>query len=286
MKTIWWAALFLALALLGACGPSAETDRSSSPGAATDAAAQAQAEEPETTGAGDTGSAEQQILQVSYSRDVYPIFQAKCISCHHPNNAVKVILTDIFDPELGMINRPNSWTNSERPILVVPGDPDASSLMLKVEATELEHNVEGDPMPWNIPRLTETQLLSLRQWIDDGADNDETFRSVIRPIFGDGVSLGSRGGKCTYCHHSFEGGYRPDLVDVFNPETGAVNVTSNYGGLRITPGSALESVVYLRSSPTEIPQRLQPPMPKHYDRLTPDEIRRVREWIALGARND
>jgi hypothetical protein len=277
--------VLLALAFFVACGPSGENNRDGATGQVSSDAVVAE-DEAEPAQAEEENPEAQAARQVSYRADVLPIFEAKCVSCHHRNNAVKVILTDIFDPELGMINRPNTWTNSEKKILVVPGDPDASALVLKVEATELEFKVDGDLMPWNIPLVTEAQLRSLGAWIDAGAADDGTFRTAIRPIFGDGVSLGSRGGKCAYCHHSFEGAYQPDLVDAFNPQTGAVDVASYYGGLRIAPGNASESVVYLRSSPTEIPPRLEPLMPKHYERLTPREIEIVREWIALGARND
>ena len=54
------------------------------------------------------------LLVCLYAEDVLPIFEAKCISCHHANNAVRVILTDVFDEELGLINRPNSWTRSQK----------------------------------------------------------------------------------------------------------------------------------------------------------------------------
>ena len=82
--------------------------------------------------------------EVSFTADVAPIFEAKCNACHHPDNAVKVDLTRPFHPELGIINRPNTWTRSSKPILVVPGDPDASALIWKVEQTELELKVDGD----------------------------------------------------------------------------------------------------------------------------------------------
>ena len=224
--------------------------------------------------------------EVSYRRDVFPIFEAKCIGCHHANNAVRVILTDVFDPELGLINRPNSWTKSQKEILVVPGDPDASALMLKVESEQLDHKAEGDPMPWNIPRLTESELKTLRDWIESGAKDDVTYRSSIVRLFGDGVSLGSRGGKCGYCHHSGPGGWEPDFTNVFDPNTGAVGVEANRGGVRIAPGDAASSVVYLRVSETDMPPQLAPLMPKRYERLSEQEVRLLREWITLGARND
>lgn len=226
---------------------------------------------------------ETEAQQVSYRRDVRPIFVGKCISCHHDRNAVRVILTDPFHPELGIINRENSWKQSSREYLVVPGEPEESALMLKVTETDLEPKIEGNPMPWNIPYLGDTDLADLAAWINAGAENNDTFRRVIVPIFGDGVSLGRRSGNCSYCHHPWEGGYEPNLVDPFVSDTGAVNVESVYGGLRIDPGNAAESVVYLRSNIELIPARLEPPMPKHYERLTDEEVSAVREWIRMGA---
>ncbi len=223
------------------------------------------------------------VRVVSYSGDVFPIFEQKCVDCHHQNNAVEVILTDIFDPELGMINRPNSWPNSVRPVLVVPGEPENSALMLKIERTDYDPKVEGNPMPWSIPRLTNAELEELRVWINEGAEDDGRLRTSVRAIFGDGVSLGSRGGKCTYCHHPWEGRMEPDLVNVFDPQSGAVGVPSAYGGLRIAAGNAAESVVYLKASPEEITPSLGNLMPQHVEMLNEAELSLVRRWISEGA---
>ncbi|MCK7479942.1 MAG: hypothetical protein M0C28_23605 [Candidatus Moduliflexus flocculans] len=130
---------------------------------------------------------------VGYRAEVALIFEAKCNYCHHPKNAVQVDLTRPFDPKLGIVNRPNTWTRSEKKILVVPGDPEASALILKVERIDLAPKVDGDPMPWNIPRLSDRELADLRRWITEGARKDEFYRTTIARIFGDGVSLGSRG---------------------------------------------------------------------------------------------
>jgi hypothetical protein len=78
------------------------------------------AEEPEVT---------QTQTEVGFTAQVAPIFAGKCNFCHHPDNAVQVDLTQPFDPEVGIIGRPNSWTKSEKTILVVPGDPEASALI-------------------------------------------------------------------------------------------------------------------------------------------------------------
>jgi len=225
-------------------------------------------------------------LPVSYIRDVQPIFQEKCVYCHHPNNAMKVDLTQPFDPEVGIINRPNSWTKSEKKFLVVPGDPDASSLVWKVEQRDLDPKVDGNYMPWQVPRVTAEELLSMRAWIEAGAKDDETFKTEIAPIFGDGVSLGAKGGKCAYCHYS-GASFGPDLTDVFNPKTGAVGVPAVRGGSdRIVPGDAYASILYVRSSAGLLPANLTPLMPWRILPLTDEEQATIREWIQNGAKND
>jgi hypothetical protein len=235
----------------------------------------------------DTGQQEeaQVRMEVSYSTDVAPIFEAKCNACHHPDNAVKVDLTRPFHPELGIINRPNTWTQSSKPILVVPGDPEASALIWKVEQTDLELKVDGDPMPWHIPPLTSGELDSLRRWILDGAKNDDLYRSTITRIFGDGVSLGRRGGKCAYCHYP-EAAFGPDLVDPFDPQAGAIETASMYGGVRIVPGEPEASVLFTKVKGDPLPANLGRPMPLHPERLTPEEQQTLRDWISEGAKNN
>jgi hypothetical protein len=252
-------------------GPAAEEAAAEEGVAATDQAAEPQAVETPQ--------------EVSYSAEVAPIFAAKCNACHHPDNAVKVDLTRPFHPELGIINRPNTWTRSSRPVLVVPGDPDASALIWKVEQTDLELKVDGDPMPWHIPPLTDRELENLRQWILQGANNDDLYRNTITRIMGDGVSLGSRGGKCAYCHYP-GAAYGPDLTDLFDPERGSVKVASMFGDPRIVPGDPHASVLFTKVKGEALPPNLGRPMPLHYERLTSEEQQILRDWISEGAKNN
>jgi len=288
VKTIAVLGMAILLAALGAAalagcggnkaGEQGQAIRSGEAGAEETApsAAPASPQEPETP---------VQPAAVSYRAAVAPIFAAKCNFCHHPENAVKVDLTRPFHPQLGVINRPNTWTRSEKKILVVPGDPEASALVWKVEQTELAPKIDGDPMPWNIPRLTEQELANLRRWIAEGARNDEFFRSTITRIFGDGVSLGSRGGKCSYCHYP-GASFGPDLTDPFHPERGAVGLPSAYGDPRVVPGDPEGSFLFVKVVALEVPGGLGKPMPLHFERLTAEEQRVVREWIAQGARDN
>jgi hypothetical protein len=273
IRSIPFLLLLLPVLLLSGCGGGEKQ-----PAAAEAAAEQeaAEAREPE---------AAQTRTEVSYSADVAPIFAAKCNACHHPDNAVKVDLTRPFHPELGIINRPNTWTRSSKPILVVPGDPDASALIWKVEQTELELKVDGDPMPWHIPPLTAGELDSLRQWIVQGANDDDLYRNTITRIMGDGVSLGRRGGKCAYCHYP-GAAYGPDLTDLFDPQRGSVNIASDFGGVRIVPGDPEASVLFTKVKGEPLPPNLGRPMPLHYERLTAEEQQILRDWISEGAKDN
>jgi hypothetical protein len=223
--------------------------------------------------------------EVSFATQVAPLFAAKCNFCHHPDNAVKVDLTQSFDPEVGIIRRPNSWTKSEKKMLVVPGDPEGSALIWKVEQTELDPKIDGNPMPWNIDPLTEKELADLRQWIVQGARDDALYQSSITRIFGDGVSLGSRGGKCAYCHYPGAAS-GPDLTDPLDSARGIVNINSRFGGVRIVPGDPEASVLFAKVRGGTLAPELGRPMPLHFERLTSEEIQILRDWISEGAQDN
>jgi len=53
--------------------------------------------------------------------------------------------------------------------LVIPGDPDGSYLVKKIDGAE---GIEGDPMPPPGGGLSEEQIALVRAWIEAGAPND------------------------------------------------------------------------------------------------------------------
>ncbi len=87
----------------------------------------------------------------------------KCTYCHYPAG-VAPDLSDPFDPANGVVN---VAATTEGWIRVVPGDPDRSLLIVRVEATETTD--AGDPMPKVYPRLTADEVEAVTQWILEGA---------------------------------------------------------------------------------------------------------------------
>ncbi|HEU5073963.1 MAG TPA: hypothetical protein VFU02_07315, partial [Polyangiaceae bacterium] len=90
----------------------------------------------------------------------------KCTYCHY-ETGVAPDLSDPFDPVHGVVDVPattDGWTR------VVPGDPDSSLLVVRVEATAPSE--AGDPMPKVYPRLTPDEVQTVTQWILQGALDD------------------------------------------------------------------------------------------------------------------
>lgn len=111
-----------------------------------------------------------------YEANVRPIFGTagalgapggKCSYCHYAGGLVPN-LSDPFDPEDGVVNVAASiprWTR------VIPGDPDNSLLIVKVEATA-DGDGHGAPMPMVYEPLTAEEIALVRRWIEEGAQNN------------------------------------------------------------------------------------------------------------------
>jgi hypothetical protein len=268
------------LILLTACGGGGDGGSSADGSSSTMATS---ASTTNGTGGGSPG--------VSYQADVRPIFLERCTYCHHPNAALPVNIADPFDPETGLVGSENTWANAHpednpEQFNVVPFEPENSFLMRKISDPNIDPTVSGAFMPWDIPPLTAQEIQTRRQWITDGANDDELYQTQVRLIFGDGMSLATAGGKCGYCHHPT--GLKPDLTNPFDSTNGAVGVASPTfaGEIRIVPGSPDDSLLIKKVEATAASTEIGAPMPRHYDPLTATEVETVRQWIAEGAQNN
>lgn len=109
---------------------------------------------------------------ISFATDVQPIFNARCTSCHSPGFPTNVVvgIRMVLTPDESF-NALVNQTSSQRAdlTLVVPGDPDASLLWLKVSS-------DGPPVGATMPllgqRLTSSELANVRDWIAQGGQNN------------------------------------------------------------------------------------------------------------------
>lgn len=95
---------------------------------------------------------------VSYSKHIQPIFNAKCVNCHGAGRT---------DAGLDL----TTWSGTTaNPIIVFPGEPDNSKLVWSIEG-----NPAVEPMPpinSPYPALTQNQVRGVRTWIGEGALNN------------------------------------------------------------------------------------------------------------------
>ena len=108
---------------------------------------------------------------VSFSQDVQPIITTACAGCHSPGG-----LADLFGVEMflregeaydAIVNKTSVFRSDLT--LVVPGDSAISLFYLKVASDTTPF---GGRMPRSAPVLTDEELATIRDWIDEGAENN------------------------------------------------------------------------------------------------------------------
>ena len=93
---------------------------------------------------------------VDFNRDIRPIFNAHCITCHGGVKQAGGVSFSYREQALGK-------GKSGRPT-VVPGNPRASEMMARITSRDPEYR-----MPLHQPALSDAQVASLRRWIAQGA---------------------------------------------------------------------------------------------------------------------
>ena len=104
-----------------------------------------------------------------FSKDIAPIFVAKCLVCHNAEKGKGNYRLHTFDALL----KPGA--SKEAP--VVPGKPEQSKLFQLITATN-----EDDRMPQKDEALPPAQILAIKTWIEQGAAFDASNRSVLLAV--------------------------------------------------------------------------------------------------------
>jgi hypothetical protein len=92
--------------------------------------------------------------QISYTRDVQPILESRCGSCH---------FGEFTSAELHMDTYESLMAGSENGPVIVPGDAKKSLLVQKISSGK---------MPKRGPKLTPAQVQIIVDWINSGAENN------------------------------------------------------------------------------------------------------------------
>lgn len=92
-----------------------------------------------------------------YETNIQPIFDAHCLACHSGSRARRGLRLDSLEALLA---------GGASGDAIVPCQPDASLLLLKVELPE---PMQGHRMPFRATPLSAPQLAELRRWVEEGA---------------------------------------------------------------------------------------------------------------------
>ncbi|HEY0549060.1 MAG TPA: c-type cytochrome domain-containing protein, partial [Verrucomicrobiae bacterium] len=103
--------------------------------------------------------------EVSFTKDIAPIFVAKCLACHNAEKAKGGYRMYHFDA----LMKPGSSKDAS----VVAGKPSESALFKLITAKD-----EDERMPQKDDPLPSAQIASIKQWIEQGARFDGADRSV------------------------------------------------------------------------------------------------------------
>lgn len=246
---------------------------------------------------------------VTYDDDVRPIFNRRCTTCHRTGSPIQVDIQNPFaEVECvgtgaeevcngGLVNMRNTWSQrypNETPARnVVPGDPDASFLMLKLTGDLPSNGHGGEPMPLQVEWTSKDEDIQLLEdWITAGAPNGSftsgqatrNFDPDVREIFGTQDGRSYTGGKCLFCHYENTPN-PPNLNDPFSGEDGIVNVRALWRGdrLRVVPGNPEDSFLIQKVKADRAQSDIGAQMPYSYSALTPTQVETVRQWILQGA---
>ena len=203
---------------------------------------------------------------VEFVRDVKPILEHNCVSCHRENNDKGDVRLDTKSATLAGDD------------VLVPGDPEASSLYwtttLPLDDELFMPPIKNEEKDYP---LTDNEKKVLEQWILDGADWPDdivleprkrlpktiSFVEHVQPI----LEL-----NCVSCH--YEGKVKGDL----RLDTKEHAFATDYV---ITPGNALESDLYILCTLPVDDEMFMPPAPA--DPLSSEDLYILRRWIDEGA---
>lgn len=156
--------------------------------------------------------AQNDVVPVSYARDVRPILDAHCAGCHQPAKPRGGLDVTSIEQML---------TGGDSGPALVPGDSTRSPLALTITA----HDGKAPLMPQDRDPLHEQAVERIRRWIEQGA-SDDTPHDLIDRVNADHPPVYSTPPIVTALAYSPDGsilavcGYHETLL--FSPDSGAL----------------------------------------------------------------
>jgi mono/diheme cytochrome c family protein len=196
-------------------------------------------------------------LEIVYSRDIAPVFQASCSGCHGSSGGWDAsTMTSVIE-------------SGDSGPAVVPGDPDASSLVQRLRG-------DGNLMP-PAGAIPATQIDLIVKWIEGGATDEVTLGGDDSGGGDDSAGAGNLTwtadaqpilqASCVACHGS-SGGWDASTYDS--------TINSGNSGPAVVPGDA-DTSNFIKRLLGDGP--LMPPG----SALSDDQINLLIDWVNTGA---
>ncbi len=191
--------------------------------------------------------------QVAFARDIQPIFEKACASCHS---------ADLKLAELDLSTREAAMKGGDHGAVIVPGSAEKSKLYRVVAG------LDQPAMPMEGDALKPAEVAAIKAWIDQGAnwETSISFAKDIQPIM-------ER--SCWNCHGAAMQLSKLDL----RTREGALRGGAH--GPALTPGNADQSRMYRAVAHLDAIK-----MPMQGEKLKPEEIAAFKTWIDQGAQWD
>ncbi|MES9874076.1 MAG: hypothetical protein ABW146_13240 [Candidatus Sedimenticola sp. 6PFRAG7] len=162
--------------------------------------------------------------------------------------------------------------------IVKPGKPKKSTIHRYIRNNRMPFGVAFD-YPTDTPNI-----LAIKKWIDDGAKNDEFFKTKVLPTFSAPNAYGSPV-SCTACHMSNQeppSFHELDMTSYKGIMLGADAIAKAEEGLPpvkiVIPGNSAESKLYQRMVENRMPAGINPGESRDHPNLT-----LLDRWIEQGA---
>ncbi|MEM9157947.1 MAG: c-type cytochrome domain-containing protein [Verrucomicrobiota bacterium] len=110
--------------------------------------------------------------EISFNRDIRPIFSETCFNCHGPDEASREANLRFDIPESALAKRDNDY------FAIVPGKPQDSEAWLLINDEDPDFRM---PPPDSHLTLTELQKEKIRKWIEQGAKYEKHW-AFVPPI--------------------------------------------------------------------------------------------------------
>jgi hypothetical protein len=138
---------------------------------------------PQPAAAAPNDRAVEAVAKVDFNREIRPILAKNCFVCHGTDESsrAKGLRLDLREAATAALE--------DGETAIVPGDPDASALLLRV--TE-EHDTLRMPPRKVGPRLSQSEVELLRRWIAQGAGY-ETHWALVPPVAHPGPAVQNQG---------------------------------------------------------------------------------------------